>query len=280
MFHFLRRVLGRIAPFASFDTLVGIAAIALVSTILLRARLAPTSIKPAVAPKTTPSGELVRWHARSVAIVVDPSLAALDHDPVGAVSAAVDAWRASGARLPQVTVERGSGSEVSAPGRCLISYVRDPREDVGARIAVTALSYDEDTGSLVTASILLNGASHAFSRLDEGEPSTAYDLESVLVHELGHALGLSDDTDDREAVMYVSSTAGATGKRQLTTMDEQAIVALYESEPVEDPPPPGCAVGARSPVEPGLWVPVALVMCTALRARRRVSSRDERRARR
>ena len=62
-----------------------------------------------------------------------------------------------------------------------------------------------------------------------GTPSsTQYDLQSVITHEVGHALGLGhpDDTE-RTAVMYKSFSPGET-RRTLSSDDIAGIAAIYD----------------------------------------------------
>lgn len=56
-------------------------------------------------------------------------------------------------------------------------------------------------------------------------PAAAVDLESVALHEMGHAIGL-DHSPDTDAVMYAYLNPGQT-KRRLTGGDVVAIRDLY-----------------------------------------------------
>jgi hypothetical protein len=55
-----------------------------------------------------------------------------------------------------------------------------------------------------------------------------YDLQNVLVHEVGHALGLPDLKDLREASMFYMILRGETLKRDVNEDDEAMLLSLYE----------------------------------------------------
>lgn len=87
-------------------------------------------------------------------------------------------------------------------------------------VAETVLSFDEN-GDIRDADIHLNGVDHVFSL--DGAPGTQ-DVRSVLVHEIGHALGLDHSTNPR-ATMAVSGSG--VRWRSLEGDDRDALCALY-----------------------------------------------------
>jgi MYXO-CTERM domain-containing protein len=87
-------------------------------------------------------------------------------------------------------------------------------------VAQTVLSFDGN-GDIHDADIHLNGVDHVFSL--DGAPGTQ-DVRSVLVHEMGHALGL-DHVPDARATMAVAGSG--LRWRSLEKVDRDAVCALY-----------------------------------------------------
>jgi hypothetical protein len=92
-------------------------------------------------------------------------------------------------------------------------------------LAVASVFYVDST--IVEADIALNDAYawDATGRPELGE----VDLQSVVVHELGHLLGLGHD-GDQQAVMYGSMTLGLL-KWALHDNDRRGIAAIYPCAP-------------------------------------------------
>ncbi len=85
-------------------------------------------------------------------------------------------------------------------------------------------------------------------------PSSAYDLDTTVLHELGHALGL-DHSSDGSAVMFDTASRGES-KRVLTPDDIAGMRALYgvAASPTASPPPPA---GSPSVTANGAYGPGA-----------------------
>jgi hypothetical protein len=145
-------------------------------------------------------------------------------------------------------------------------------------VALTVLWFvdaagEPDDGRIVDADISLNDERFVFSVEAEGDPDRI-DLQSSLVHELGHVLGLDHTCYTsyygpnpmpldhlgrsiprcseaspvaKESVMYPATRSGAVHRRHPSADDVQGICAIY---PVEEAPVtaqllelPGCNVG-------------------------------------
>lgn len=59
-----------------------------------------------------------------------------------------------------------------------------------------------------------------------GDPH-AYDLQSCMTHELGHLLGLNDETSKTDSTMYSVTKVGETNKRTLAQDDKNGICVIY-----------------------------------------------------
>src|SRR5262249_54519947 len=120
-------------------------------------------------------------------------------------------------------------------------------------LAITVLTYDDMTGAIVDADVLVNGGGRFFGVFDhdesdqssapysiEGKSSDSddgtsidsskpprFDVQNVLTHELGHFFGLGEDYDDSMATMYASTRPGETNKRVVTSTDGSVVSALY-----------------------------------------------------
>lgn len=101
----------------------------------------------------------------------------------------------------------------------------DVAEIFGNPPYVTALAIPRAyAGVLETCDIFLNAASYAWSA-ETSTASNAFDLETVLLHEAGHCLGLGH-FGDSTAVMHGSVVAGEQ-RRDLSPLDVATLCARY-----------------------------------------------------
>lgn len=114
----------------------------------------------------------------------------------------------------------------SSAGNANIIVFRDdawPHPNSSHNVALTTTTFDPETGELFDADIELNSADFELTVSDE---DVSYDLESVLVHEAGHFLGIGH-TDEPESTMLAIYIEGDTSLRTLGPDDVAAVCSLY-----------------------------------------------------
>jgi MYXO-CTERM domain-containing protein len=151
-------------------------------------------------------------------------------------------------------------------------------------LAKTTVSYDTDSGEIFDADIEMN---HAYNEFTTGDDYVVYDVQSILTHEIGHALGL-DHTPDFSATMNASYQDGTVDLRTIEEDDMAAVCDAYppgrsakcDPEPrggftrlcagdAEELEEEGCSMGPRPRRAPGPPAPLALLALAALVAARR-----------
>jgi hypothetical protein len=94
-------------------------------------------------------------------------------------------------------------------------------------IALTTVTSNVETGEIYDADIELNTKDYPIVPVPSDGPAGAFDLQSVLTHEIGHFLGLAHSPLP-DAVMFASGDGqGGTTKRALTAEDVRGICAIY-----------------------------------------------------
>jgi hypothetical protein len=128
-------------------------------------------------------------------------------------------------------------------------------------LAVTIVTADESTGFIVDTDIVIN-ADHAFAVLPSGArassssplvstegssndtSSQAFDLAHVAAHEVGHALGLADESGNAAALMYPYTRAGDASVRTPGSDDLSGIDQDYAGADLSSGSAQGCGGGA------------------------------------
>ena len=95
---------------------------------------------------------------------------------------------------------------------------------LGNTLAKTTVTFDHDTGEILDADIELN---YAFNHITIGDDAVAFDLQSILTHEIGHFIGF-DHSADPDATMNATYDEGDTSLRTLEADDVAAVCAAYD----------------------------------------------------
>ncbi len=176
----------------------------------------------------SPQGNLLRWHRDRLQVgLVGELPPELDQAAVQtAVLQGFDVWcQVDGVGLEVEPMGYAGGPLPDAPsqGEILVGFVMDgwtgPEDSPG----ITRLSYNAATGELVAALVLLNAESYQWST----DGSVGMDVQNVVAHEAGHALGMGHSIQVEEATMYPRTKEGETSKRDLHPDDMAGIQVLY-----------------------------------------------------
>jgi hypothetical protein len=167
----------------------------------------------------TPTGQRVKWPVNEVVFhIVTKDLPTEFHQPL---INAMNTWNGA----PADFVFRNGGTTTQSNYEDLdqvnlIGFAPLPENQVG----LAFYWYDAITGNIVDTDIRLNSV-HPWST--NGAPD-AFDVESIALHELGHALHLGDLYDSAKAdrVMYGYTSHGKV-KRSLHQGDKNGIASLY-----------------------------------------------------
>lgn len=192
----------------------------------LLASFAPLLIGPLAQIAFAPNVPAGTWPDDGVPVVFRLSASSADDALAPSLPAEFDVALHTWSRVG-CTAWRGRFEDVVGPapaddGVNVVVIHRDawPAELIPGAIAQTVVHTDA-RGSYRDADIHLNAVDHAFSL--DGRDGTV-DLRSVLVHELGHALGLGHASDP---VATMHATGSGLRWRSLEADDRAGVCALY-----------------------------------------------------
>jgi hypothetical protein len=199
--------------------------------------------------KRAAHGQSLHWSGSQVTYVVDPSIDEAAPGASQAVSSAVSVWNGTAGAPALTTVIGAPGATPGLDGKNSILLAPGGFAPAGNALAVTITSYDEATGDIVDADVVINGI-HEFGVLPSGARAAndatrvstdgsssgaavdasrtkPFDIGHVVSHEIGHTLGLADERVDDSALMYAFTMPGDASVRAPSADDAAGVQALY-----------------------------------------------------
>ncbi len=248
--------------------------------------------------KHTTAGLPVKWTQPSVSYVVDPTVAAAVPGGADAVSAALGAWSGQGGAPALSSTVSSSEGKIAVDGQNTVLFAPHGFDAAGGALAVTVLSYEEATGAIIDADIVINGK-HAFAVLGAsaragknvspvstdgsssgddgaGEDEPRFDFQHVVAHETGHSLGLADVHDEAGPLMYAYTMPGDASVRAPSSDDVDGIEQDYGGSTQRSGGcGPASVAGARTRAWDA-WAALAALLAVAAAARARPQRRAAR----
>jgi hypothetical protein len=237
--------------------------------------------------KHTSQGLPLHWPTSKVSYVIDPTVDEAVAGGAQAVSKAVEGWSGAAGTPALSTSVAKRQARPGLDGQNTVLVAPEGFAPAANALAVTVTSYDETTGYIIDADIVING-NHPFAVLadrtrpasgavristegaqsedDDAHHATPFDLIHVVSHEVGHSLGLGDVMKDDSALMYAFTTPGDSTVRGPTTDDVDGVATLYSASSGAAAAPPsqsGCGQasvagsGTRPGDASGAWILIA-----------------------
>lgn len=101
-------------------------------------------------------------------------------------------------------------------------------------VAITLITINQTTHTILDTDILFNAQQHRFAILPEEDKESYFDdVENTFNHEMGHSLGLAH-SEFSHAVMYGQAERGEISKRVLSDDDIAAVKVLYAEAPLSE----------------------------------------------
>lgn len=230
--------------------------------LLATAGLALASPASAYVIRETEDGAPVRWPTRDVSYVKDTSLAAVQGIDA-ALATAAEAWSAR-ARVNLTIAPEPADLVPGFDGKNGIFF--GGWSFLPGQLAVTVVTYDEASGRVLDADVILR-PDVDLQGTPGADEAKSYNLLRITSHELGHSLGLGDETDNTKAVMYLYTRPNDASKQTPTADDLAGIRVLYNMKQPDRTGGGGCsAAGAR---DYGGVALLGLVAALAVASRRR-----------
>lgn len=183
--------------------------------------------------KRTSTGKLIHWKNQSFVFVVTPTDVIPTESFVDIAKKSATTWNDTGL-TPEILVESQPGGTQVAEydGVNAVFFVTDTW-DFDPRFTILTFTHvDGNSGEILEADVAINAVHHNWDPGTSGEP--IFDLQNVLTHEFGHALGLPDFPRTDVATMYAYVIAGEVLKRDLAELDYESSEMIYTSDEIMD----------------------------------------------
>ncbi|MEM4282756.1 MAG: matrixin family metalloprotease [Candidatus Woesearchaeota archaeon] len=168
-------------------------------------------------------GKGLKWFVFPISYNIDPSGSGIDPFLTKqAVVNGMNSWDAEEHPTGGLFVE-------SLPAKVSIGW--NPIDGPGGALAVTSLTYMTKTKEIVSATVSFDSQESwtQYPALSCTSQGSAFDIENVAAHEIGHVIGLDHvrKFTDQALTMWPYAGPGETFKRTLGTGDKKGIDALY-----------------------------------------------------
>lgn len=191
--------------------------------------------------KTTESGTPVTWpivdgqSIHDVYVDVFDLPATLETAPAKlAIQKSFQTWESALQDVIHFDVKFSDETDINMDSIDALNIITFDEESWSAsadKLATTATTY-ESSGNILQFDTYFNSVDHIWGIIEPANltPPEAHDVQAIMTHEIGHALGFSDlenCADNKYSVMCTGNHSGETTERELFDYDLGAVDALY-----------------------------------------------------